>query len=181
VGFLVVAAAVLNLTAAKDKIVLDLDFLNMPLKTAVVGLLGVVRLVLVCVSAAGMLSVLLRWPLLVVLLIQGVLLSLLPLLPPLLLISLLSVIGRCFLVVGAVVDADLGVCQRLPLVDLPVLLPHRRQSPLLVVILPPFSPPRRRTAHFFHWRSGRRAPPRRSRACGSCTAARRRRVAGKRD
>ena len=50
-----VAAAVLNLTAAKDKVVLDLDFPNMPLKTAVVGLLRVVRLVLVCVSAAGML------------------------------------------------------------------------------------------------------------------------------
>ena len=124
---------------------------------------------------------LLRWLVLVVLLIRGGLLSLLPLLPLLLLISLLSGIGRCFLVVGAVVGANLGVCQRLSLMDLPVLLPHRRLSPLLVVILPPFSPPRTHTAHCFHRRSGRHAPPRRSRACGSCTATRGRTVAGKRD
>jgi len=179
VGFLVVAAAVLNLTAAKDKVVLDLDFLNMSLKKAVVGVLGAVRLVLVRVSAAGVLSVLLRWPVLVVLLRRGGFLSLLPLLPLLLLVSLLAGIGRWFLVVGVVVGADLGVCRRLPLGDLPVLLPHRRQLPLLVVTLPPLSPPRRRTAHCYHRRSGRRAPPRCSRACGGCTAARGRRVLGK--
>ena len=38
-----VAVAVLNLTAAKDKVVLDHDVLDMPLKTAVVGVLGEVR------------------------------------------------------------------------------------------------------------------------------------------
>ena len=177
-GFLVVAVAVLNLTAAKDRVVLDLDFLNMPLKTAVVGVLGAVRLVLVRVSAAGVLSVL-RWPVLLVLLRRGGLLSLLPLLPLLLLGFLLAGIGRWYFVVGVVVGADLGVFRRLPLGDLPVLLPHRRQLPLLVVTLPPLSPPRRRTTHCYHRRSGRRAPPRCSCACGGCTAGRGRRFAGK--
>ena len=135
---------------------------------------------LVRVSAAKVLSVLLRWPVLVVLLRRGGLLSLLPLLPLLLLVSLMAGIGRWFFVVGVVVGADLGVGWRLPLGDLPVLLPSRRQTPLLVVNFPPLLPPRRRTAHCYHRRSGRHAPPRCSRACGGCTAGRGRRDAGKR-
>jgi len=152
--FLAAAAAVLTLSAVKDKYVLTPDYHKVKDKTAVVRVLGGVHAVLVRVSAAAVLSVLVRRLVLVLLLRRR---GLFP---------LLLLLGLWWSAVGVAVGADLGEGGRLPLGDLPVLLVYRRLFPLLVVARSPLSPPPRRTAPWCRRWSGRRVPPRCSRASG---------------
>ena len=152
--FLAVGAAGLTLLAVKTTAALTLVVIKVKVKTAVVLVLGGVRRVLVLVSAAGVLPVLVRRGVLVLFLCRRGLLPLLLLLPP-----LLGGRGLWLSGVVGVVGGVLGVGGRLTLGGLPVLLQHRRLSPLLVVALPPLSPPRQATAPLFRPLSGRSERP----------------------
>jgi len=114
--FLAVGVAVLYLRAAKDTAVLTLDKDKVKDKTAAKAVSGGARVVLVRVTAAGVLSVWVR---------RGVLV-LLPrrrgLLPPLLqLLPLQGGHGHLSFVVGVGVGVDVGVRGWLPLAGLLVL------------------------------------------------------------
>jgi len=118
-----------------------------------VRVLGGLHEVFVRVSAAAVLSVLVRRGVLVLLFRRR---GLFPLL--LLLLSLLGKHGLWLSAVGVAVGADLGEGGRLLLGDLPVLLAYGRLFALLVVARPALSPPPRRTAPCCCRWSGRRVP-----------------------
>ena len=123
--------------------------------------LGGLHVMFVRVSAAAVLSVLVRRGVLMLFLRRR---GLFPLL--LLLLPLLGEHGLSLSAVGVSVGADLGEGGRLPMGDLPVLLAYRRLFPLLVVARPHLSPPPRSAAPCCCRWSGRRVPPRYSRASG---------------
>jgi len=113
------------------------------------------------VSAAAVLSVLLRRGVMAQLFRRQRLFPLLPLQ-----LLLLGRHGFWLATVGVAMGADLGEVGRLPPGDLPVLLACHRLFPRLVVDRLPLSPPPRRTASRWRRWSGRRVPPRCSRASG---------------
>jgi len=101
------------------------------------------HVVLVRVSAAAVLSLLVRRGVLMLFLRRR---GLFPIL--LLLLPLLGEHGLWLSVVGVSVSTDLGEGGQLPLGDLQVLLTYRRLFPLLVVSRPPLSPQPWLTAPF---------------------------------
>ena len=159
--FLAVGVAVLYLPVAKAKDVHTLDYPKDKFKTAAKVVSGGVRVVSVRVLAGGVLSVWVRWAVLVVPpRRRGVLPPLLHLLP------LPGGHGLLLSVVGDDVGVDVGVQGWLPLAGMPVLPLHRRLPCLWAVALPPLSPPRRGIEPRCRRRSGRRGPPRFCRARG---------------
>ena len=152
--FLAVPAAVLSLAAVKDKAALTLDYPKAKNKTAVVSVLGGGGVHWVRVLAVGVLSLSVRGEVLGVLPRRRGLLHLLVLPLP-----LQGGRGRLSSGVVSVVGGVLGVGGGLSLGGLPVLLQHRRLSPLFVVALPPLPPPRQVTAPIFRPLSGRSERP----------------------
>jgi len=139
--FLAVGAAVLYLPAAKETAAQNLTSVKPVGKMAVKVVSGGVRVVLVRVSAGGVLSAGVRRGVPVLFLRRR---GLFP--PPPQLLPLQGGHGQWSFVVGAGVGVDVGVRRWLPLAGLSVLQQHRRLPRLWMVAWPPPSPPRRGTA-----------------------------------